>query len=130
MCQTFTELSYLNPYRRIRLCEHHTVWLYWDQGLLFLHLDDLEALNLVLDHAIAGLAVEANPSVAVQCVGADHYLVRVRGFAFYLTWEHMAEMAELVCLASDAVTDVSPPDMVITTQHDPFLDNTIRISLN
>jgi hypothetical protein len=132
MCDEFTELSYLNTYRRIRICEHQTVWLYWDQALMFLHLSDLEMLNTVLDHAVAGLAVDGSPAVAIQCVGKDYYLLNVRSFAFYLTWEEMADMAELVCIAADNLTPTTTvtSDTMITHYHDPLLDSTVHISLN
>jgi hypothetical protein len=130
MCNRFTELGYLNTYRRIRICEHQTVWLYWDQALMFLHVNDLKTLNSVLDHAIAGLAVDGSPDVTIQCVGKDYYLLNVRSFAFYLTWEGLADMAELVCLATDNLVPTTPSESIISHYHDPLLDSTVRISLN
>lgn len=130
MCNRFTELSYLNSVRRIRICEHQTVWLYWDQALMFLHLNDLKTLNHVLDHAVAGLAVDGSPAVDIQCVGKEHYLLNVRSFAFYLTWEGLADMAELVCVALDNMVPAAPIESMITHYHDPLLDSSVRISLN
>lgn len=130
MCKRFTELSYLNIYRRIRICEHQTVWLYWDQALMFLKVSDLKTLNTVLDHAVAGLAVDGSPAVMIQCVNQAQYLLTVRDFAFYLTWEALADMAELVCIAADNLAPAMPSDTIVTHYHDPLLDNTVRISLN
>lgn len=130
MCKRFTELSYLNVYRRIRICEHQTVWLYWDQALMFLHVEDLKRLNTVLDHAIAGLAVDGSPAVEIQVVGKEHYLLHVRNFAFYLTWEGLADMAELLCVATENLEPIALGESSIPPFHDPFIENPVRISLN
>lgn len=130
MCKQFTDLSYLNLYRRIRICEHQTVWLYWDQALMFLQVSDLKTLNNVLDHAVAGLAMDGSPTVTIQCVNKAQYLLTVRDFAFYLTWEALADMAELVCLAADNLVPKTPNDSIVTHYHDPLLDTVVQISLN
>ena len=102
MCQDLRILAQSSESRLLCSCEHGRIHLVWDGAAVTFSTEVLQDLDILLDHAIAGIEPEAQPADMSLFTNEAGFWVQIRYFAIRLSWDDLAEMAEMTALAAEA----------------------------